>query len=335
MYAFVYVLFTVQIFYLHTMKIQFLRNHMQYKDGDIAELSDNTAIYLVRCSAAEFYDENVLQKEEQLLNIIERNEGLYDLQNVTFIIPVFFDHVHRKQNLLLTLAFIRKNFNTNIIIGEYGGCNFEFLSEYVGYEYIGDLEYFHRTKIINRLVMLAKTPIVVNWDADNICNPIQIIESVEAIRNGCDISYPFNGDVVRVPRHAFGDAVKRLDVNDIQLIDCQRKGFNSVGHAVVMCKQSFIDCGMENENFITWGPEDGERWNRYNILELKTHRASGSMYHMDHHIGPDSSSNHKWFLQNNAEYEKVIKMKKGELQRYIATWSWCNIANLATATKEG
>lgn len=315
-----YVQITVQIFYLHTMKIQFLRKHMQYADGEIAELPDDTAKYLVRCSAAEYFDENALQKEEQLMNIIEQNRALYDLQDVTFVIPVYYDHYHRKQNILLTLAFIRHNFNTNIIIGEYGGCNFEFLSEWVGYTYFG-LPFFHRTKIINGLVKFARTPIVINWDADNICSPQQILESVEAIRQGySDISYPFNGDVVRVPRHRFNEAMD-LDVAHIK--GCETKGFNSVGHAVVMNKQSFINAGMENEHFITWGPEDGERYNRYKILGLNIHRASGAMFHMDHYIGTNSSSNHEWFRQNNAEYEKVVRMSREQLQEYVREWEWC------------
>lgn len=299
---------------------------MEHKDGDIAEIPDDTAKYLVRCSAAEYYDENALQKEEYLMNIIEAGSGSYNLMDVTFVIPVYYDHYHRRQNLLLTIAFIRSNFMTNIIIGEYGGYNFEFLSDYVGYEYI-DLPYFHRTKMINNLVKLSRTHIVVNWDADNICDPANIIESVEAIRNGTsDISYPFNGDVVRVPRHMFADAMS-LNVKDIDANACQTKGFNSVGHAVVMNKQSFINAGMENENFITWGPEDGERYNRYNILGLNIHRASGPMFHMDHYIGTNSSSNHEWFRQNNAEYEKVVKMNREQLREYVRGWEWVNRPN--------
>jgi hypothetical protein len=293
---------------------------MQHKDGDIAEIPDDTAKYLVRCSAAEYYDENALQKEEYLMNIIEAGAGSCNLMDVTFIIPVYYDHYHRRQNLLLTLAFLRSNFMTNIIIGEYAGYNFEFLSDYIGYKYI-DLSYFHRTKMINDLVKLSRTHIVVNWDADNICDPVNIIESVNAIRNGADISYPFNGDVIRVPRHMFADALS-LDVKDIKVGICERKGFNSVGHAVVMNKQSFINAGMENENFITWGPEDGERYNRYKILGLNIHRASWPMFHLDHYIGTNSSSNHEWFRQNNAEYEKVVKMSKEQLKEYVRGWEW-------------
>lgn len=245
-----------------------------------------------------------------------------DLSDTTFVIPVYYDHNDRMQNIMLTLAFLNTNFKTNILIGEQGGSEFEQLQSYADYVRF-DYKEFHRTKMINELAKMAGTPIVVNWDCDNICTPAQIYEAVNAIRTGADISYPFDGTVQRVPRFQFKRVAETLDVFSLDEKLCSRKS-SSVGHAVVMNKKSFIDAGMENENFISWGPEDSERYNRYNILGLKVQRIKGAVYHMDHYVGENSSNKNRFFKENEREFLKVATKNKAQLKEYIKTWDWIN-----------
>jgi len=249
------------------------------------------------------------------------NNDKIDLKDTTFIIPVMYDHLDRKLNIMLTVGFMLKNFNTNIIIGEQGGNEFAFMSEYVSYVNF-HMPHFHRTKMINDLVKKAKTEVVVNWDGDNICPPAQLYESVKLINEGADIVYPFDGRVARVPRYMFNDVIESLDVYDINISKCLPKTHSSVGHAVVMSKQSFINAGMENENFVSWGPEDSERYDRFNMLDLKVKRVKGKMYHMDHFIGANSSTNHPHFKKNDQEFYKVKEMSKPQLETYVNTWPW-------------
>jgi hypothetical protein len=243
-----------------------------------------------------------------------------DLSDTTFIIPVHYDHSDRRQNLHLTLAFLNTHFNTNILIGEQGGNHFEELEDYAEYFQFKYKE-FHRTRMINEMVKMAKTPIVINWDADNLCTPAQIVEAVNSIRDGADISYPFDGTVYRVPRIFFNKAVESLDVTSIPTKSCVAKQ-SSVGHAIVMNKESFIKAGMENENFISWTPEDSERFNRYKILGLTVQRIPGAIYHMDHYCGVNSSAKNPFFKDGEAEYMNVVRKNKQQLQEYIKTWTW-------------
>lgn len=245
-----------------------------------------------------------------------------DLSDTTFIIPVYYDHLDRKLNLLLTINFLAEHFNTNIIIGEQGGNEFENLSEYADYTHF-DYPVFHRTKMINEMAKMAKTPIIVNWDCDNMLAQAQLVEAVNAIRTGADISYPFDGTVQRTPRFCFQHVADTLDVFSIKDNLCSKK-HSSVGHAVVMNKQSFIKAGMENENFISWGPEDSERFNRYNILGLKVQRIPGAMYHMDHFVGENSSNKNKFFKENEKEFLNVVTRNRTQLEQYIMSWDWIN-----------
>jgi glycosyl transferase family 11/glycosyl transferase family 7 (putative galactosyltransferase) len=245
-----------------------------------------------------------------------------DLSDTTFIIPVYYDHEHRMQNMMLTLSFLNTCFKTNILIGEQGGNRFEHLQDYADYIRF-DLPDFHRTKMINEMAKQAKTPVIVNWDCDNICPPAQLPEAVKLVRNGCDIAYPFDGTVHRVPRYLFPFVAESLDVVSVDEQRCVKK-HSSVGHAVVMNKESFIKAGMENEHFISWGPEDSERFNRYNILGLNIQRVPGAIYHMDHYVGENSSSKNKYFHANEREFLKIATRSREQLQEIIKGWAWVN-----------
>lgn len=248
------------------------------------------------------------------------NDYKIDLTDTTFIIPVYYDHEDRRQNLTLTLAFLNTYFDTNIMIGEQGAHEFEYLDGYADYVHF-TYDRFHRTRMINDMAKMANTPIVVNWDCDNLCSVAQISEAVNAVRNGADISYPFDGTVYRVPRHQFSKVIESLDICDLDEKLCAEKK-SSVGHAVVMNKKSFIRSGMENEHFISWGPEDAERWHRYHILGLSIQRIPGAIWHLDHWIGENSSTKNEYFHANDREFLKVSTKKKPQLEEYINTWNW-------------
>jgi predicted glycosyltransferase involved in capsule biosynthesis len=91
-----------------------------------------------------------------------------------------------------------------------------------------------------------------------------------------------------------------------------------------MNKKSFIRAGMENENFISWGPEDSERFNRYHILGLTVQRIPGAMYHMDHYVGENSSPKNEHFKANEKEFLNVVTRNKNKLEEYINSWDWIN-----------
>lgn len=244
-----------------------------------------------------------------------------DLKDTTFIIPVFHDHNDRKQNLKLTVCFLQEYFKTNIIVGEQGTDEFKWCidarCEYIKFDY----RKFHRTRMINEMAKQAQTPIIVNWDCDTVISPLQLLNAVEQIRSGVDICYPFDGTVQRVPRYLFNDIAQSLDpwVIDVSKFDTKQ---SSVGHAVVMNKESFIKAGMENENFISWGPEDSERFNRYNILGLTVKRTEGAIFHMDHHVGENSSPNNPHYKENDKEFMRVVTKQRNELENYISQWEW-------------
>ena len=250
-----------------------------------------------------------------------------DLTDVTFTIPVLYDSHDRKQNIDLSVCMLQRDFETDIIIGEQGGRHFIYMAEWGKYIPFDDMKAFHRTKMLNDMAMLADTSIIVNWDCDVFVPPMQIWLAAEAVRNGQDMVYPYDGRFARVPRTWFKKVEHHLDIGifgDTEFTGKKGKPMpvSSVGGAIFFDKNAFIDGGMENEKMISYGPEDCERWNRFHALGFKVLRIPGSLYHMDHFIGPNSSSRCPYFKANHIELAHIRAMKPEKLREYVDSWPW-------------
>jgi hypothetical protein len=251
---------------------------------------------------------------------IQSHKEKIDLKDTTFIIPVKYDHPHREENLLLNIMHLQKYFDTNIIVGEIGN-HFKWLDKHVNYVQF-DLQKFHRTKMLNEMTAMSATPYVVNWDADVFVSPVQLWQSINLLRKGTDFVYPYDGKFARVPRSKRSVITKYLDVGMLKetFTGMFKNDMLSVGGAIAYNKQSFIEAGGENENFISYGAEDIERKYRFETLGYNVKRVKGALYHLDHAITHDSSVHHPDFEANKIEYEKVIGMNKDKLNEYVSTW---------------
>lgn len=249
------------------------------------------------------------------------------LPDVTFTIPVMYDHADRKQNLDLSLCILQQTYEgAKYMVMEQGGDKFAYIGEFADY-LRSDSKVFHRTKMLNDMATRSETEYIVNWDCDVFIPPMQMMQSMAALRSGVAVSYPYDGRFARLERVMFKPLQTQLDIG----ISAGQvfKGKNgrpmpetSVGGAVIWNRDAFIDAGMENEYFISFGPEDVERWERMNKLGLNPHRAGGCLYHMNHYIGPDSSKANPHFAANHRELDKMRKMNGTTLREYIGTWPW-------------
>lgn len=251
-------------------------------------------------------------------------ESKINLKDCTFTIPVQYDHSDRRHNLDLSICILQHCFDTNIIVMENKHRYFEYVGKYAEYRHCDYLA-FHRTKMLNEMAKEAKTDIVINWDADIIISPMQILQAVEAVRNGDDLVYPYDGTFARMPRTWFHLIQKNLDIGVVRNTNfngISNKKRDSFGGAVIWNKKSFFSIGGENEKFISFGAEDLERYSRAVKLGLKVSRVNGILYHIDHFIGVNSSTRNPYFRINRAEYEKVNRMSKEELGQYVSQRNW-------------
>jgi hypothetical protein len=246
------------------------------------------------------------------------------IPDLTVTIPVHYDHEYRRQNFSLSLGYLLRSFQVPVIVSEQGGAHFADL--------IGPAQYlkhrakqFHRTRMLNEMAIQAQTPYVVNWDCDVILPPTQILMGIELLRRGADMVYPYDGRFARMPRGKWMEIVQ--GAQDIGIVGNaefkgREAGHFSLGGAVMFNKQSFIRAGMENENFISFGPEDVERYERFKKLGYRIERVPGILFHMNHYVGNDSSPRNPYFVGNTREYEKEKIMDEFELTEYVKSWEW-------------
>lgn len=251
-----------------------------------------------------------------------------DLTDVVFTIPVFIDHNHRLQNLKLSVDVINESFYTSIIVMEQGGNK---AADIKGAKYVQakGMRDFHRTKMLNDMAKMGTEwwPIVVNWDADVFVPVLQIWLAADAIRKGADMVYPYDGRFARVPREWYNRLNEAKDVGifgDTQFTGKHGKPVpvTSVGGAIMFNRESFLNCGGENEFMISFGPEDWERYYRFEKLGYTIQRIHGSLYHLDHWCGPNSSTWNPHFKNNHAELDELRKLSQEDLENYVGGWPW-------------
>ena len=243
----------------------------------------------------------------------------FNIYDTTFLIPCFHDHSDRDENIHLCIKILKNDFRCKIIVGENQSESFSHLGDtYMHFNY----DQFHRTRMLNEMARAAKTPIIVNFDCDVLVPPLQLLQAVEAVRNGADMVYPYDGRFARVPR----DLYPQLnELRDVGILTDNFKGTNprdqkSVGGAILFNRESYFKAGGENERFVSYSPEDQERYYRFETLGYKIERIPGILYHLDHEITINSSFKQPMYKQGREELAKVKTMSKTELLEYVASW---------------
>lgn len=252
-----------------------------------------------------------------------------DLSDVTFNIPVKIDSRDRARNLFVCVNYINRYFDTNIIVCEQ---NDNYVADilknakyiYLHFESNVNKNEIHRTAQLNLMCMKSNTPIIVNYDCDVLLPIDQYVISTELIRNNeADVVYPYNGQFLNIDDKSIEQFMIYYDLDKIDKSNFAHIGppdKPSVGGAIFYNKQSFINSGMENENFFGWGFEDNERFYRFNTLGLKIKRTDKSLYHMNHEKVQFNSSR---IWTNSREMNYIKSLDKEQLLKLIKTWEWC------------
>jgi len=247
-----------------------------------------------------------------------------DLKNVTFNIPIRIDSEDRAFNLKYIVSYLQTNFDTNIIIYENGPKKLvDFKDSSIIHIYEEGNGLFHRTRYLNEMARLSRTDYIVNYDCDVLFPIKQVVKAVKILRsNDVDFVYPYGGLFVNIPREALNNT---FNVDELDPANYPNFGSNSVGGAILWNKKVFIKGGMENENFISWGAEDWERFRRFVKLGYNVGRVKGPLYHINHSRSINSNESNPNYTKNVAEFNRIVDMSKEELMQHISTWSWLSV----------
>ena len=241
---------------------------------------------------------------------------------MAFIIPVRLDSVVRLENLILSVQYLLKNFDTHIMVLEAASYSNGIIQKMLGskieYLFLEDRDsVFYKTKYLNIMTRRACTPFIGIWDVDVIIPKEQIMDAIEKLRQGFDVAFPYDGhcyDTSFVIRELYSQnkSIRLLLRNKTKMSLIY--GNKVVGGAVFINRDAYIKAGMVNEKFYGWGPEDFELYERLKILGLKIHRSEGPLFHLTHSRGSNSAFRSPEQLENtNKVRNTTILSSKDEL----------------------
>lgn len=255
---------------------------------------------------------------------------MIDLRDVTFTIPLRYDTEDRVGNFHATLSFLTKNIQTTVYVIEedvvpkfqylcmkYQNCRYQFVKT-------NDI-LFHRTKLLNIMAKNSTTPYIVNYDIDCLVGLDKYQIAINSLRNNeYDVMTGFDGFTWNVPRNLHDTIAKSGSISWLTIDQCKCANIadKAMGGIVWWNKSKFIEVGMENEHFVSWGAEDQERVHRAQKLGMRYGKVPGELFHLEHRRLLNSWMNHPLMKNNDDEFEKVKNMSPEDLRTYVNTWPW-------------
>ena len=258
-----------------------------------------------------------------------------NLKNCTFMIPVRIEHQDRYNNAKSVLGFLNHHFETNVIIyevSESGESKLDFLSGLKNLKIDHTIEIlsvrkaFHRTKYLNIMLDKVETPVVVNYDIDVFLPPQSYLICRDRIIKGeVDVYYPYSFgtsqyQVPRMDRTQFN-----LDFSPQSILTALGNNsprgisryYSEYGHCIFFNTEVYRKFGGENEEFISYGPEDKERGIRFKAFTDKVEWLDDVVFHFEHHRGNDSSLANPHTNTNNLLLGRIQSLiKDGGLAEY-------------------
>ena len=278
-----------------------------------------------------------------------------DLKNTTFIVPLRIDTGDRLRNVILSTAYLLHHFDTTVMIKEVDSehrfeefalpiikrlVNTDNLIHIFQDDY-RDEDSFHRTKVLNDMVIESTTDIVVNYDTDLILPVSSYTQAVEMLCGEYDVVYPyrFGNHAERKVNMPFtiatqedmdgfeniewvlkfiqsGYSCNPLDEHFFYYQSPSGEGWGEYGMVQFFDRDVYIDGYLENEGFIAYAPEDVERHHRWKTLGYNIGRVDDHGYHLEHERTQNSWYHNPHMQRNNQLWEDLKVLSKEELISY-------------------
>ncbi len=256
------------------------------------------------------------------------------LENTTFIVPLRIETQDRLNNIISICCYLLGNFkDTHVLVKEadeypkFAEFALPHIQEKVKtdnltfiFENIGEGGIFHRTRYLNDMLDLTTTPVVVNYDSDVLLPLESYVEAEKLCLAEHDLVYPYGfGDNVQqmvfLNEETLGRFINSLNLKDLQLPT--NKLWRAENGFCQFFKTSSYRMGfMENEQFVSYGPEDSERAHRFKTLGYNVGRIDSPVYHLEHHRTFNSSPMNPYMKKNEALWKTLSTMNKEQLLSY-------------------
>lgn len=258
------------------------------------------------------------------------------MKETTILISIYLESEDRYNNARTTLKYLDRHFDTDVLIYESKsteGYSLDFLHELknikIQHFIFPKDPFFHKTRYLNFLIDRTKTPFFLIYDIDVLLPVTSYLSSEYILKLGeADLIYPFGfgNNQYQVQR---GFPREEFEENlNVETLKKHSQIFRSeYGHCVFAKTDLHRKLGGDNENFLSWGPEDIERSYRYQKLGYSVVWLQDQwVFHMEHGRGVDSGQKNPFFVQNHDIFEEIKKKSAEDLlsyykgQKYLAQY---------------
>lgn len=235
-----------------------------------------------------------------------------DLTDLTFILPIKIESPDRLRNLQSVLGFLNHHFKTNLIVVENNSSNYPIIAEFKNLNTTYALiqqPVFHRTRFINVALEQVKTPVVCVYDVDVLLPPENYKRAVDLItKEKRHIVYPYGFGNYQRQINEFYDREHFASHYDPSKIPGHYLRVHTAhcGHCFFADTEAYRNAGAENEGFVSYAPEDQERYHRFITLDMDVDRIDhGLVYHFEHYRSADSSKLNPFYLDGERKFKEI------------------------------
>ena len=228
--------------------------------------------------------------------------------NLTFLIPVKLESQDRVRNLTTIITYLLHHFDAKVSVQECDKVQnfynhvlpslnerFTDVSDRLEYHFEEQKSpFFHKTKILNDLLVRSDTEVVCNYDVDALFPKTSYDLAYEMImRNQTDVVYPYGCGVYQKAITYSPETFESFIDSDMDVTYLDKYATinnSTIGWCQFIRRKNYLKSFMMNENFHAWGPEDCELYYRLNYLGNRVTRIDDYVYHLEH-----SRTNDSWF----------------------------------------
>jgi len=277
-----------------------------------------------------------------------------ETKDITAIIPIRIDSEDRIKNIITAVEFLLHHYECNIIIKELDFSSKITPPNHPRVKYIFEKceenAPFHRTRLLNDMLLEVTTPYVINYDCDMLIPTSTMKKCKDMLIQGYDLVYPYPKGAVYYTSQLNDAQRNTLISKSTEYMDYLIKKYTSENKPThlwyfidteldsIVCAggmqffntQSYKNGFGENESFIDWGPEDYERLYRFYLLGYKIGWIdSGNIFHMDHKQNDSSLNTNKNTKQNTKLWSDILSKNnsKKHMLKYMTSLEYVKTRN--------
>lgn len=253
--------------------------------------------------------------------------------NVDFLMPCRIESDDRLRNVITSVSYLLKNFpESRVILKEVDSTsNFKnkalpeiqkiTITDNLTHIFEqSDEKFFHKTRILNDLLVASSAKIVFNHDVDMIL-PIGTYQTAydSIMEEKCDVIYPYGCGAYQWAVNYPEDIYEKFISDEFDISILRQNAIRSsstIGWGQMIRRDAYIASGLWNENFISWGAEDCEFYYRLSILGFVMGRVNNDIYHLEHGRTFNSHYHNPKFKDNHNLWQWIRTQNRQDVINY-------------------